>query len=66
MLHGDVQSLHYHLADMVKLTPKIQEVMEFQKWLIIKLILEKFCLKTDCIALFGPLKQILPDLRIFL
>jgi hypothetical protein len=27
---------------MHKLSPKIQEVMEFDKWLIIKVILEKF------------------------
>jgi hypothetical protein len=42
VVHGDIQSLCYHLVDMHKLTPKIQEIMEFQKWLIIKLILEKF------------------------
>jgi hypothetical protein len=30
VLHGDLQSLHYHLVDMCKLSPKIQEVIEFQ------------------------------------
>jgi hypothetical protein len=30
VLHGDLKCLHYDLVDMHKLTPKIQEVMEFQ------------------------------------
>jgi hypothetical protein len=29
-LHDDPQTLQYHLGDMHKLTPKIQEVIEFQ------------------------------------
>jgi hypothetical protein len=29
VLRGDAKSLHYHLVDMKKLSPKIQEVMEF-------------------------------------
>jgi hypothetical protein len=29
VLHGDLQSLHYHMVDMYKLSPNIQEVMEF-------------------------------------
>jgi hypothetical protein len=41
VLYGDQQSLHYHLLNMNKLSPKIQEVMEFQRWLIVKLILKK-------------------------
>jgi hypothetical protein len=50
------------------LTPslKIVEVMKFQKWLIAKQNLGKnCCLKLDCIALFGPLKQILSELNCF-
>jgi hypothetical protein len=46
VLHSDLQCFHYHLVDMHKLSPKIQEVMEFQKWLIVKLILEKTRLET--------------------
>jgi hypothetical protein len=43
---------------MNKLAPKIKEVMEFEKWLIVKLISgKKSHLKTGCIALFGPLKK---------
>jgi hypothetical protein len=30
VLHGDLQSLNYDLIYMNKLTPKIEEVMEFQ------------------------------------
>jgi hypothetical protein len=40
VFHGYLQSLHYHMVDMHKLSPKIQEVMEFQIWLIVKLIRE--------------------------
>jgi hypothetical protein len=60
VLHGDLKCLYYHLIGMQKLSPKIQEVMEFQLWLIFKLSLE-----TGCIDLFGPLKQILLDLSNF-
>jgi hypothetical protein len=42
LLHGDLQTLHSHMVDIYKLTPKIQEVIEFKKWLIDKLILETF------------------------
>jgi hypothetical protein len=42
VLHGDLHSLQYHLVDMHKLCLKIDEVMEFQRWLIVKLILENF------------------------
>jgi hypothetical protein len=61
VLHGDLQILHSHLVDMQKLISQIQEVMEFQRWLLIKQILEKSPSLGFCawIALFGPLKQIL-------
>jgi hypothetical protein len=39
MLHGDLQYLHYDLVDMHKLSPKIQEIMEFQRRLNVKQIL---------------------------
>jgi hypothetical protein len=42
VLHCDLKRLHYDLVDMQKLTPKFQEVMEFKKWLIIKLNLKNF------------------------
>jgi hypothetical protein len=35
-LHGGLQTLHYNLIDMHKLTPNIQEVMSFPKWLSVK------------------------------
>jgi hypothetical protein len=31
VLLGDLQCLHYHIVDMDKLSPRIQEVIEFQK-----------------------------------
>jgi hypothetical protein len=46
VLHGDIKYLHYRLVDMHKLSPKIQEVIEFQRWLIVELIWEKLCLET--------------------
>jgi hypothetical protein len=46
VLHGDPQTLHYYLVDMHKLNLKIQEVMEFQKWPIAKLIPEKFSTRS--------------------
>jgi hypothetical protein len=41
VLHGDLKCLNYDLVDMQNLTPMIQEVMEFQKWLTDMQILEK-------------------------
>jgi hypothetical protein len=64
-LHGDLQCFHYHLDDMHKIFPKIREVMKFQRWIVVKLILEKLVQKLSCITLFGPLKQILADLYSF-
>jgi hypothetical protein len=40
VLHSDLQSFHYHLVDMHKLSPKIQDVMEFSRWLSVKQILQ--------------------------
>jgi hypothetical protein len=42
VLHGDVQTLHSHIVDMNKLTPQIKEVIEFQRRVIVKLILKNF------------------------
>jgi hypothetical protein len=42
LIHCDIQCLHYDLVYMHKLNPKIQEVMEFQRYLLVKLIQEKF------------------------
>jgi hypothetical protein len=41
VLHGALQTLSYDLIDMHKLTPKIQEVIVFTKWLTDKLIQQK-------------------------
>jgi hypothetical protein len=46
VLHGDSQSLDYCLVHMHNISPKIQEVMEFYRWLILKLILQKFSVET--------------------
>jgi hypothetical protein len=51
---------------------KFEEDMQFPKVIIVKQFLEKQILselkkslKLDCIALFGPLKQILSELKNF-
>jgi hypothetical protein len=36
VLHGDLKCLHYYLVDMHKLSPKIDEVMEFPRRLNVK------------------------------
>jgi hypothetical protein len=48
-----------------KVSPQIREVMEFPKRLNVKQLLEKLIWKLGCIALFGPLKQIVLDLNNF-
>jgi hypothetical protein len=42
VLHGGLVPLHYDLVNMHNLTPTIKEVMEFQRGLNIKLIMENF------------------------
>jgi hypothetical protein len=39
VLHGALQTFHYDLIDMHKLTPNIQEIIAFTKWLSDKQIL---------------------------
>jgi hypothetical protein len=41
VLHGALQTLHYDLIDMHKLTPKIKEVIACTKWLTDKQIQQK-------------------------
>jgi hypothetical protein len=41
VLHDALQTLHYDLIDMHKLTLKIQEVIAFTKWLTDKQIQQK-------------------------
>jgi hypothetical protein len=54
------------LGDIITLTLKIKEDIEFQKVIIVKLKPRKFSsLKTEWIAQFEPLKQILYDLPNF-
>jgi hypothetical protein len=36
VLHGALQTLHYDLIDMHKLSPNIQEVIVFPNWLSVK------------------------------
>jgi hypothetical protein len=47
VLYRDPQILHYDLVDMHMLNLKIQELMEFERWLIANLILERLCLETE-------------------
>jgi hypothetical protein len=58
VLHGSLQTLHYDLIDMHKLTPNIQEVIAFTKWVSNKQILLNV-LSLCYIAIFGPLEQML-------
>jgi hypothetical protein len=60
VLHGALQMLHYYFIDMHKLTPKIQEVIAFTKWLIDKEIQRK----RGYIAIFGPLEQLFLQIQI--
>jgi hypothetical protein len=46
VLHGSLQTLHYGLIDMHKLTHNIQEVIAFTKWVSDKQILRKSGLKS--------------------
>jgi hypothetical protein len=65
VLHGALQTLHYDLIDMHKLTPKIQEVISFTKWLTGKQIQQKRAVwNLGYITIFGPLKQLSPQLQI--
>jgi hypothetical protein len=41
VFHGDLQCLNYDLVDIDKLSPQIDEAMEFPKMLNVKQILEK-------------------------
>jgi hypothetical protein len=60
VLHGALQTLHYDLIDMHKLTPNIQEVIAFPNWLSVEQkSVEIAVWNLCCIALFRPLKQIL-------
>jgi hypothetical protein len=54
------------LDDMLTLTLKIKEDIEFQKGIIVKLKPKKFPVwKLSRLYLFGPLKQILSDTHNF-
>jgi hypothetical protein len=63
VLHGALQTLHYDLIDMHKLTAKIQEVITFTKWLSDKQT-AKMCQvrNLDYIAIFGPMEKLFPQL----
>jgi hypothetical protein len=63
MLHGALETLHYDLIDMHKLTPKVQEVIAFTNWLTDKQIQWKRAVwNLGYIAIFGPLEQLSPQL----
>jgi hypothetical protein len=66
ILHGDLQRLYYDLGYLHTPYPNIEEDMEFTRVLIIKKNWRKTEVRElNCIALFGPLKQILADLHNF-
>jgi hypothetical protein len=61
VFHCVLKPLCYVFADTNKLTPNIQEVMAFSKWLSAKQNLRKVVsLKSVLYSFFRPLKQILP------
>jgi hypothetical protein len=65
VLHGALHTFHYDIIDMHKLSPKIQEVIAFTKWLIDKQIQRKHAVwHLGYIAIFGPLEQLFPQLQI--
>jgi hypothetical protein len=59
VLHGAIQTFHYDLIDMHKLTPEIQEVIAFTMWLSDKQIQRKCVWNLGYIAIFGHLEQFL-------
>jgi hypothetical protein len=57
VIHGRVYPLHSDLVNMNILTLNVEQVMEFQRGLIVKPILENFKVwKSVFLALFQPLK----------
>jgi hypothetical protein len=46
VFHGALQTLHYDLIDMHKLTLKIQEVIAFTRWLSDKQTAKMCCLES--------------------
>jgi hypothetical protein len=66
VLHGYLQRFEYDLGDFHTPCSNGEEDREFIKVLIGKKKLEKNLVwELNCIALFGPLKQILPDINKF-
>jgi hypothetical protein len=67
VVHCDIKGLCSDPGDLDTLYPNIEEHMEFIKVLIVKQKLEEnFRVRElNCIALFGPLKQIIPDINKF-
>jgi hypothetical protein len=65
VFHCALQTLQYDLIDIHKLTPKIQEVIAFTKWLTDKQISAKRAVwNLGYIAIFGPLEQLSPQPQI--
>jgi hypothetical protein len=65
VLHGALQTLNYDHIGMHKLTPKIEEVIAFTKWLTDKQISAKRAVwNLGYIAIFGPLEQLSTKLKI--
>jgi hypothetical protein len=58
VLHGALQTLHYDLIDMHKLTLKIQEVIAFTMWLTDKQIQQKCGLESGLHSHFWTLGTI--------
>jgi hypothetical protein len=65
VLHSALETLHYDLIDMHNLTPKIQEVIAFTRWLSDKQT-AKMCQVWNLgyKAIFGPLEQLFTQLQI--
>jgi hypothetical protein len=66
VLHGGIYPLNSGMVNRYNLTPTVEEVMEFQRELNVKIILENFSVwKSVFLAPFEPLEQILSNLHNF-
>jgi hypothetical protein len=66
VLQYDLQTLLFDLGDIHMPSPNMEEDMEFQIGLSVKKILEFACLENlRYLALFGPFKQMLPNINFF-
>jgi hypothetical protein len=64
VLHGSLWTFHDDHVDMHKLTPKIEEVIAFTKWITDKQLSAKRAVwNLGYVVIFGLLKQLSPQLQ---